>query len=243
MCTRSPPWGRRLSPCQSWEGESQPNLSLRRAQMGPGAACHTRKQGYLCGRAALPGCSLPQLQPQAWPVWMHPIQPGGKGRPTSGPMPLGSHAIVTPSSACLKPSLGRPGLLHSSGLHWAPARGAEPTDALPTGSGPAGLGPIPCLSGPWLHNPFVGQSLCEGGAGKTEAPLSRPRTGMGAGARGSRGSEGLLQGRLVTHGSPSRPSLGSQLLDVGHEAPRWPTRPAESDRPLPLTSPVAWAVS
>lgn len=210
MCTRSPPWGRWLSPCQWWEGESQPNLSLRRAQMGPGVACHTRKQGYLWERATLPGCSLPQLQPQAWPVWMRPIQPGGKGRPTSGPVPLGSHAIVTPSSACLKPtglrpSLGCPGLLHSPGLHRAPARGVEPTDALSMGSGPAGLGPIPCLSGPWLHNPFVGQSLCEGGAGRTEAPLSRPRTGMGAGARGSRGPEGLLQGPLGDPWQPQPP--------------------------------------
>lgn len=204
--------------------------------MGPGAACHTRKQGYLWGRATLPGCSLPQLQPQAWPVWRRPIQPGGKGRPTSGPMPLGSHAIVTPSSACLKPSLRRPGLLHSPGFHWALARGAEPTNALPTGSGPAGVGPIPCLSGPWLHNPFVGQSLCEGGGGRTEAPLSRPRTGMGAGARGSRGSEELLEGHLVTRGSPRRPNLGSQLLDVGREAPGGPQGPQNQTGLCPLVA-------
>lgn len=207
--------------------------------MGPGAACHTRKQGYLWERATLPGCSLPQLQPQAWPVWMRPIQQGGKGRPTSGPMPLGSHAIVTPSSACLKPtglrpSLGRPGLLHSPGLHRAPARGVEPTDALSMGSGPAGLGPIPCLSGPWLHNPFVGQSLCEGGAGRTEAPLSRPRQGWGREPEGVGAQRGCCRAHLVTHGSPSRPGLGSQLLDVGCEATGGPQGPQSRTGLCPL---------
>lgn len=72
------------------------------------------------------------------------------------------------------------------GLPLCPPAGPEPascpTHPAPGGSSPAGLGPSPCLSGPWLHNPFVGQSLCEGGAGRTEAPLSRPRIGVGAGS-------------------------------------------------------------
>lgn len=41
----------------------------------------------------------------------------------------------------------------------------------PSGPLSTGLLPTPCLSGPWLYNPFVGQSLCEGGGLEGQKPL------------------------------------------------------------------------
>lgn len=185
-----PPLGRWLSTCQWWEGESQPNLSLRRAQMGPGVAqegWNTRKWGYLWERSQFPGCSLPPLPALGLASVVEPVFGSVGKRQASGSVPLSDHMRMATlstgggsGSVHLKPQGLKPSLWGPS-LHQLPTRGREPTDALPMGSGPAGLGPIPCLTGPWLYNPFVGQSLWEGGAGGTEAPLSRPRTRVGVG--------------------------------------------------------------
>jgi hypothetical protein len=53
-----------------------------------------------------------------------------------------------------------------------------------------GLLPTPCLSGPWLHNPFVGQLLWAGGGGcwKNRSPFvqAQDRGGGGVLGQGSR---------------------------------------------------------
>lgn len=167
--------------------------------MGPGVAWegwNTRKLGYLWGRSAYSGCSLPPVRALGLPMWMSPAWWGRKERQVGGLVALrdhtgragpslGTHLVlgsVRPKPEGPKSSLCSPSVLlglRGPGLPQLTAGGGEPPDALPVGSGPAGLRPSPCLSGPWLHNPFVGQSLCEGGAGRTEAPLSKPRTGVG----------------------------------------------------------------
>lgn len=169
----------------------------------PGEAGTPGNWGISGGRSAFSGCSLPAFPALGLPMWMSPAWQGRKGRQASGLVPLSDHTrmattspgaiwvlgSVRPKPEGPKPSLWGPSFLLGCprpGLHQLTDRGGEPTEALPVGSGPAGLRPSPCLSGPWLHNPFVGQSLREGGAGGTEAPLSRPRTGVGAGVPDSR---------------------------------------------------------
>lgn len=52
------------------------------------------------------------------------------------------------------------------------------------------LRPKPCLSRPWLHNPFVGQLFREGRRGwQDRSPFVRPRTELGAGGQGEEPGE------------------------------------------------------
>lgn len=71
MCTCTPPLVCWLSTCHWWEGESQPHLSLRRTQMGPGVAeeAGTPGNGVFLGErttspsplAASSGCHVDKL--------------------------------------------------------------------------------------------------------------------------------------------------------------------------------------
>lgn len=64
----------------------------------------------------------------------------------------------------------------------------------PSGPLSTGLLPTPCLSGPWLYNPFVGQSFW-GGVLEGQKPLcpgSGQRWGWGTGTQKSKVTVGWL---------------------------------------------------
>lgn len=79
MCTCTPPLRCWLSTCHWWEGESQPHLSLRRTQMGPGVAeeAGTPGSGVFLGEGL---CFQALLLPALAAMWINPTALQGEGK-------------------------------------------------------------------------------------------------------------------------------------------------------------------
>lgn len=137
------------------------------------------------------------MQPPPRPALGLATQQGRKGRKAIGPVPLSDHMRVATSytgsgahsgpRAHHRKSEGPKSSLQGSSLLLGPPEAACQKEGGPPTPSPwaqvqpdSGQAPA-CRGRGYITYLWVSCSVREGGAGRTEAPLSKPKTGMGGG--------------------------------------------------------------